>query len=422
MFNYLANQFPPANRADVLLIHPAQLSRWLDEVWAAGPPNLGAFPAAGPFLGAINPVNDLRFPLPGGVVGGAPAGPSGIQPPGVDNSGIAFGFNAANRPIWDHLIYGYLLENTGLFEIFSEVVRLAVTTEQLSAQFTNDAVAWLRSTEELFFRDQPAFAIGSVLSALRPESRVTRRNAYWRMFGWDLAHPVPPRWMGGDGSQPWKRDVGAAANTQFRDKWVELLRQIWLARENSQNTAGPNPTDDGYLLLLCDSLRDMMQMRRRGGMLAREEFAAVSTMSWFDLTLSDNTSIVSALGAQAASPADRLALMAQRVGMTIAPRSRELFQLAPLVSWLLRIIEAGVLTNAGQMQVFYLPGGVLAPALNQIIDLWQSATGESLKGRSVIARQDTLARPDQPQQPLRAPGSQPLFATPPVPALNGARS
>lgn len=417
MFTYLGAQF--VLPTDVLRIHPAQLNRWLEEVWAAGPANLPLPGGGAPFLGQAGLLPALAYPVPAGGAGAMPGGSGIVGNPPANNTGGPFAFPAGNLPIWNHLIYGYLLENTGMFEIFSEVARLALTSEQLSAQFTNEAVQWLRSTEDLFFRDQSGFSVAATVSQLRPDARVTRRNAYWRMFGWDLAHQLP-RSTPVDGTQPWKRDVGAGANTTFREKWNELLRQIWLARENAQNVAGANPTDDSYLVLLCDSLRDMMRMRRRGGMLAREEFAAGVTMNWFDLTVSADTPIVTALGAQAASPADRLALIAQRVGMTAAPRARELFQLAEPVSLVLRLIEADAFANNAAVQLFYIGNGFLATQMTEIIDLWQSATGESLKGRSVIARQDTL-RADQPQQPLRAPGSQPLFTSPPVPALNGAR-
>jgi hypothetical protein len=39
---------------------------------------------------------------------------------------------------------------------------------------------------ELFFRDPPLYSITGVTSEMRPHARVARRNAYWRMFGFDL--------------------------------------------------------------------------------------------------------------------------------------------------------------------------------------------------------------------------------------------
>ena len=63
--------------------------------------------------------------------------------------------------IWDHLIYAYLVESTGILPIFSEVVRRYVVGETLDAP-SPQTLAWVRATEELFFRDPPLFAIGGV--------------------------------------------------------------------------------------------------------------------------------------------------------------------------------------------------------------------------------------------------------------------
>lgn len=414
MFNLLADMFAP--RSAALEVHPGQLSRWLDEVWGAGPGDIGLGPILGvpPYLGAPNIIQALEAPPAGGE---SFLGRAGIDP--VDPA--TFTGNVGPllvNPVWHHLIYAYLLENTGVLEIMAEVVRRAVHGETLDIQ-GNEAIRWLRSTEQLFFGCPPSFSITSVTSQLRPEARVVRRNAYWRMFGMDLSHPIAPRWSNPSlGPQAWKQDTGNGVNTTFRENWSELLRQVWLGCENRNNAVGPNAVDDAYLHLLCDSLRDMMNMRRRSGFLSREEFASVAAMSWFELTLSENTPIVAALNSQATSPADRLAMIAQRVGMTPAPRSRELFELAPLMSLLLRVIEAGAFNTPALAALLYIPGTQLATTMNTIIDLWQSATGERVKDRPVGNIVAT-----GPAQPLRAPGPQPLSLTrPAMPAGMGGRS
>lgn len=404
MFHLLAEKFTNASDpsgTSVLRVHPGQLSRWLDELWGAGPGNTILPPKSlSPFLGSSAIVPSLDAPPAGGATF---VGSSGID---VTNPAL---FNGAavgpfvSAPIWHHLVYAYLLENTGILEIMADVVRRAVQGETLEID-TNEAVQWLRNTEELFFREPPLFSIAGVTSQLRPEARVVRRNAYWRMFGMDLSHAVPPRWTNPTlGTQPWKTDVGNGVNTTFREKWSELLRQVWLGYENRNNAVGANATDNAFLRLLCETLRDMMNMRRRGGFLAREEFASVAVMSWFDVTLSDNTPIVLALKCQATSPADRLALIGQRVGMAPSPRSRELFELAPLMSLLLRVMEAGAFDSETAAELLYKPGTELAETMNLIIDLWQSATGERVKDRpagNVVAT--------APAQPLRVPAPQPL--------------
>lgn len=399
MFTTLGSFFANAGglQTDALRVHPSQLSRWLEEVWARGPSHIsvGQIPGTEPFLGEANARQSFVAPLsmiePSGIVPGDPAaysagpGPSSTQP-----------------AIWHHLIYAYLLENTGLVEIFAEVLRRAAYGETLEIERV-DAFQWLRSTEELFFRDPPLFSSGRVGSQLRPESRVIRRNAYWRMFGLDLSHPIPG--PSSNGARDWKQHTSNGVNTSFRAQWAELLRQIWLGIENRSNFSGAKATDDAYLRLLCESLRDMLNMRRRGGALAREEFAAVAMLSWFDLTLSDDTPIVRALNATAKSKSDRLSLIAQKVGMKPAPRSQEMFELAGHMSLFLRLIEAGVFSIDGNVPLFYdsnQPAPSVYTTINRIIDLWQSATGERVKDRPTGNVVATV-----PAQPVRIPGAQP---------------
>jgi hypothetical protein len=286
-------------------------------------------------------------------------------------------------------------------EIFTEVLRRAAHGETLEVD-SLEAVRWLRTTEDLFFRDAPLFASGIVTSQLRPEARTVRRNAYWRMFGMDLAHPLGVAAAGGHND--WKQHTGSGVNTSFRTQWAELLRQIWLGIENRNNQVGANATDDAYLRLLVDSLRDMMNMRRRAGALAREEFASVALLSWLELTLQSNTPIVASLNAQASSPADRLTIIAHRVGMKPAPRSRELFELAELMSLMLRLIELGAFSSAANVELFYNPTTSVYRTVNRIIDLWQSATNERVKERPV----GNVVQ--GPAQPVRIPGPQPIPA------------
>jgi hypothetical protein len=410
MFLQLANLLPSGtDPARVFLISPFQLSRWLDDAWAAGgviPPILGS--SATPFLGDPKVVTDQMLPA-----GFRTARPSGIDLNAPDSfTGAAF---TTPPLIWDHLMYAYLVESTGVFEIFSEVVRRLLVGETL-VTLSSESVQWLRATEDLFFKDAPNFAINSVASQVRPNARANRRNAYWRMFGMDLPHQIPGRW-GSSSDTTWKTDVGPGVNTDFREKWTELLRQVWLGIENKANGIGPKPTDPTFLVLICEALRDMMNNRRRGGQLAREEFAYVAAMSWFDLTIRTNTPIVRDLQAVASSPADRLAAIGHRVGMNPAARSRELIELAQPASRVLRAIELRLFdTPSAAEQLFNDP--LLSRDMANIIDNWQSATGERVKGQAVVSFPGGSPNGSQPLRiptPARSNG-----AAVPV-SLNGAK-
>ena len=87
------------------------------------------------------------------------------------------------------------------------------------------------------------------------------------------------------------------------------------------------------------------------------------------------------LQAEATSPADRLALVAQRVGMAPAARSRELFDLAEPMSSVLRAIELGLFDDPAAAATLFDAGTTLGVEMGDLINLWQSATGERVKDR-----------------------------------------
>lgn len=404
MFLSLAHLFgqSASEQNNVLLVNAQQLSRWLDEAWSAGgriPPILSELTSS-PFLGDAAAVAAQQ--LPDGLLASLPSGISKADSeqytgdPGPTTGNVDPTTSTGLPLIWDHLVYAYLVESTGIFEIFAEVARRLVVGETLGT-ITPAAVQWLRTTEGLFFKDPPAFSIHGVLSQVRPRARVNRRNAYWRMFGMDLPHHIPGRW-GSSTETAWKGDVGEGVNADFRAKWTELLRQVWLGIENQRNSSGANPTDPQYLVLLCAALRDMMNNRRRGGQLAREEFAYVTALSWFHLTVNSNSPIVVDLQSSATSPGARLAAVAQRVGMQAAARSRELFDLAQPMSRILRAIELDLFNTGPKASQLYLDP-TLRGDMTNIIDNWQSATGERVKERPV----GTVAPVRPAAQPLRVP-------------------
>jgi hypothetical protein len=410
MFLTLAKLFADAGgtREQALLVHPVQLSRFADEYWLSTRlvPELpiGTTASLAPFLGEDAIVAGLGLPTqpppplllaPSGIVTPEPGTWSGDLGPGSSGIGL----------LWDHLIYAYLIETTGALEIFAEVVRRLVIGETLG-KLSIESHQWLRTTEELFFRDPPLFSIAGIVSEARPHARVTRRNAYWRMFGFDLPHALsayPP--SAGERSD-WKAHAGLGVNTDFNAVWTELLHQVSIGLENQRNTSGTNATDQSFIALLCESIADMLTNRRRGGMLAREEFMHVSVLSWFHLTLQSDTPIIVDLKAEATSPADRLALVAQRVGMAPAARSRELIDLAQPMSSLLRSIELGLFSDPAAASALSDDTTPVGSEMRDTIDRWSSATGTHIKDRPIATSVPLSA------QPLRIPAPTP--ARPPA--------
>jgi hypothetical protein len=412
----------PVSAADIVFtFHPEQLSRWLDEIWA----RQGIATWAPLFTSQTVPLGDpaavALTRIPGDLLTQLE---SGVNVPTTLPTAPPFGFNPPNAIgttgnilLWDHMFYAYLVESTGVFEILAEVVRRYVSSETLPAP-TATTMAWVRATEELFFRDPPLFRVGGLTSQLRPDARINRRNVIWRMFGVDLPHPVP-----GVEGQPWKRETTSTANTRFLEIWNELLRQVWLGIENERNSSGSNPTDANFVAYLCQSIGEMLRLRRRGGMLSREEFSYVTIMSWFHLTVEFDTAVVEDLSANAGgagNPADRLAAIGQRVGMAPSRQARELFELAKVISPVLWAIELKVFDSAAQAELLYKSTGIADPRpaqlMNRIIDLWQSATGQNVKDLAVTQRR--VQAPVRSAQPTRVlPG--PLAPPAPSPSTNG---
>jgi hypothetical protein len=281
---------------------------------------------------------------------------------------------------WDHLIYAYMLENTRIYEIFRRVLHELLHGEKLGTPSASpNAVAWLRTTEELFYADSAPFRITSINSHIRPDFRATRRNAYQRMFGMDLNH-------GADDGKPYMYIKTEAANSDFAATFEEFLREVWVGMTYVTATSSSNPTDNSKISELAEKLFDMLRSRRQNGNLAREEFSAVSMMSWFHLTLEFDSSIVRSLRAEASGVEQRLFKIAERVGLPAHGLSKNFFDIADPISRILIQIETGRFNSAGAVAALYTPApGGPEDAMRTIITHWTAITGRDVKARKVAA-------------------------------------
>jgi hypothetical protein len=347
---------PPHISAPDLLfdLHPVQLHRYLDEAWRRG--GIVSTSATPVFLGeSANIVNDLSRPLftidPSGQ---PPLPPAGTQP-------------------WEHLIYAYLLENTGMFRIFQRVVELYATGESLEVP-ASPTRRWLRTTEELLLRDPPPFSIGSLTSHVRPDLEATRRNAYWRLLGMDLD-------TGAANGQPYRYTKPVAANLDFVANFESFLSEVWQSYINRQNTSGENYSDAEAVINRADLLAKGLRVRRLTGNLAREEFFFTAVMSWFHLTLESDNIVITDLKATAANPAERLRKIGERVGITPHPRSRDLIEMADAASMILRFVELEYFNTQPNAAQLSSGVGAISTDVLRIINHWSLATGRNLKVR-----------------------------------------
>jgi hypothetical protein len=391
MFRTFA-RFLPNGARDLVQFHPSDLTAILELAWdrRANRPDkkLGDPFRRSDFIGFGSTWFGSKL-----LSGSAPT-PLALPPDQPDLNPIIVGINTAGTGcgfLWDHLIYAYMIENTRIYEIFRRVLREFLHGEKLGVPGTlpgtspivetAESQRWLRTTEELFYRDPPSFFISTITSHVRPDIQATRRNAYQRRFGMDLNH-------GTEDNKPYSYAKADAANNGFASTFEEFLREVWVGMENVKNTSGANPTDDAKIADLAERLYDMLRTRREAGNLSREEFDSVAMMDWLRLTVdTDNIDlpIIQDLRAQATSPEERLFKIAERVGLPAHGLSKNYFDIADSISRILIEIETGAFNTRAAAPALYTStgGGDPEEAMRTIIRHWSIITGREMKARRV---------------------------------------
>jgi hypothetical protein len=288
-----------------------------------------------------------------------------------------------------HLVYAFLIESTGIYEIFTRVLDEALNGERLGI-LSEDAQLWVRNTEDLFFKPPPFGAIYGVESRLRPDVRATRRNAYYRMFGADLACAQ---------ENPVNFVRSQASNHEFVNTLEAFLSEVWVGIANQTNTSGANPTDNSAIAQHLRHLREMLLARRQAHTLSREEFFAFAMMSWFHLTVEFDSFIVVELGAEGTSEERRLNRVAERVNLRPHDHADSYFRLAEPLAILLRSIE---MASPAAAQL-YATGEPLRANVEEIITHWSTVSGRDLKVRPSQDFRRIAAHAGQRLQALPAP-------------------
>ncbi len=295
--------------------------------------------------------------------------------------GAFAGYVPTDLPVWDHLGYSYVVENTRIVQILRRVVREYRSGEGLGLP-SIETQRWLDATEALLFGAANPVPSWLSTSVIRQDPEAVRRNAYWRFFGLDLA-------FGTDDNRPPVYDKATAANTSFVRLFEELLFELWQAMTNVRNIAGANASDDDRIFRIAEELGYVLRSRRQKSTLKREELAASTVLGWAELTVSINSALVSDLSATATNPATRLQLIGERVGLAAHSKSAAFFSMAADLSTFLYTIEAGLVSGPEFAWVLYLeqvpPGKTGKPIgaeSRRVITEWAAATGKDLKARA----------------------------------------
>ena len=282
---------------------------------------------------------------------------------------------------WDHLGYAYVLESTRIVQILRRIVRAYRSGESLGIPSV-DTQRWVDATEAILFGAANPLSAWLSTSVVRPDPEAVRRNAYWRLFGLDLSFGTED-----EGAPAYEK--AAAANTGFTALFEELLFELWQAISNERNLVGVNKADNDRIFRIAEQLKYVLLSRRQKGLLRREELAAVTALGWCELTVAFDTPIVQDLTAQGSSASERLRLMGERVGMKPHSKSAAFFSMASEISMLLRMIEAGAVSDANLAWMLYaLPSSPtqdprpIGVETRRVITEWAAATGKNLKEAS----------------------------------------
>jgi hypothetical protein len=306
---------------------------------------------------------------------------------------------------WDHLIYAYLIENTRIFDIFARLLETYAFSEQLETPSPAGQNFW-RNTEYLIYGDGIPSMIWNTASRLRRDEIGNRQTVYNWMFGIDLSHAAELA-----KEHPYLKP--AASNRDFIPTFEAFGREVWGGIMNAKNFTGANPTDPVAIATAARRLYDMMATRRINGNLSREEFRAVAVMSWLHLAVMYDSPAVVDLKATASSPEQRLAKLAERVGMTAHAKAKPLFDLAQPFSFLMQSIELGAFNDPAGASLLYNitpPNNVAELNAEVVIDQYGLATGRDLKATTVVERQPQRpAPPPRPAAPARPNGRAPVL-------------
>jgi hypothetical protein len=320
-----------------------------------------------------------------------------------------------------HLIYAYLTENTRMLQIFERMIEKYLHDEDLGIADNTLAFNWIQNSERLFFKND-SMSSSIVRSLILSSADASRRNAYWRMFGMDLAF--------GDINSPGASSTpyvkASTANLQFIPLFEKFLSEVWQAYINARNATGVNTADYDVLSSLATDLRELLSARRGASSgntyghlnLSREEFASVLITSWFTFIISDDTPVVQFLRCQSTTIGERLIKIGNKVGIPAHRKSQDLFEMAGAAANIIRRIEdGGTFDNAAIMTsiIQSLNPPVVPPlTANQnlmtdlltIINYWEKATGHRIKNPESNIRGTVSIAPPRPSN------GRPVVATP----------
>lgn len=296
-----------------------------------------------------------------------------------------------------HLIYAYLVENTRAPQIFQKVIEIYTKDEKLTKATSTNRLAfqWIYNTESLFYKNLSNRSVRNITSVVRDSAEDMRRNAYFRLFGIDLA-------FGNLNDQPVNFYKSQYNNSSFILLFENLLKEFWQGYINASNSSGSNSTDIFSISDIATKLNELLMSRRtteqsfdeyRYFNLSKEEYASVVMMSWLHEVISYDSPLINFLRCTGNTPGDRLTNIGNKVGVPAHSNSEGLLDIAGPMNTFLRRIELGDFNTQNSVRRIILSQSstiVLTPpatmdeiaTLNDILAIinnWEKATGHKIK-------------------------------------------
>lgn len=274
----------------------------------------------------------------------------------------------------DHLMYACLIESTNAEKVIKTLIEKYVRGD-LEIDTAEPIPQVMRTLEMFLFNDRSVDSTFRMESQLRPDMGATRRNAYYRMFGFSLPADTLP-----DG-KPYPFYQPKSSNSNFRRNFERFCEEVWVGIVNHKVTSGARPIDDESIQFHAFEMQKNFLSQRNNGDINIQEFAIVSRFALIHLLLEYPSPFVKAFGINEQSPAQRLFALANIAGVPANGVSESLFRLADPMSLILTLIETGLFNN--NARILYddtIPGNTLPSTMLRIISSYENVTGKSLKG------------------------------------------
>ena len=154
--------------------------------------------------------------------------------------------------VWDHLIYAYMIENTRAYEIIGRVMRSTPRASGSASCSANASYQWLRTTEELFYKDASPYP---AVQPGQPDPTRHRGHPAQRVLP-DVRDGPEPRARRRRAGIPVRQATGRQPGVR-RDVRGVPARGVAGDRERQQPLAG-NPTDFPAIADLALRLQNML--------------------------------------------------------------------------------------------------------------------------------------------------------------------